>query len=182
MVGEITYQPHDDPFAFLVHEIIKQMLSIKAGRKIYARLENLCGGAITPNAIGRLSCDEIRSIGTSSAKTKYIRGLADSVMTGAIDFDKLPAMSDKDALHELSTLRGIGTWTAKMYLIFVFDRQDILPYEDVAFLQGYKWAYNTTSIDKISVEKRCRKWKPYTSIAARYLYKALDMGLTTKVI
>ena len=78
------------------------------------------------------------------------------------------------------SIHGIGRWTAKMYLIFVLDRQDILPYEDVAFLQGYRWMYKTDITTKDSVLKKCAKWKPYSSIAARYLYRALDMGLTTE--
>lgn len=75
-------------------------------------------------------------------------------------------------------LHGIGKWTAKMYLIFVLDRQEILPYEDIAFLQSYEWLYKTKDRSKKSIEKKCKKWKPYSSIASRYLYKALDTGLT----
>ena len=178
MVGEITYQPHDDPFAFLVHEIIEQMLSIKAGKRIYARLEDLCGDDITPEAVSYFSEDEIRTIGTSSSKARYITGLANSVLNGDLDFSRYESMSDKEVIKDLIQFHGIGQWTAKMYLIFVLDRQDVLPYEDVAFLQGYKWAYKTDDVSKATIEKRCKKWKPYSSIAARYLYRALDEGLT----
>nr|DAO73628.1 MAG TPA: 3-methyladenine DNA glycosylase [Caudoviricetes sp.] len=65
-----------------------------------------------------------------------------------------------------------------MYLIFCLNRQDILPYEDVAFLQGYRWAYKTDDCSPSSIQKRCKKWKPYSSIASRYMYRALDTGLT----
>lgn len=97
---------------------------------------------------------------------------------GNLDFSKLPDMTDKAALKELVSLRGIGTWTAKMYLIFVLDRQDILPFEDVAFLQSYKWLYKTEDVSTATIEKKCKKWKPYSSIAARFLYRALDIGFT----
>ena len=151
MVGPITYEPHtDNPFPFLIHEIIEQMLSIKAGAKIYGRFEELCAGQITPESISKLSVEEIKAIGTSTAKANYIKSAASAVLTGELDFTKFPDMTDEAALKELVSLRGIGTWTAKMYLIFVLDRQDILPFEDVAFLQSYK-------LSRKSIEKKCKK-------------------------
>lgn len=179
MVGSISYEPHlDDPFPFLIHEIVEQMLSVKAGAKIYGRLEALCRGHVTPLSIDMLSIDEIRTIGTSSAKAKYIKSTATAVLNGTLDFTCFSTMTDNAILKNLTQLPGIGMWTAKMYLIFVLDRQNILPYEDVAFLQSYRWLYKTEDISKASVEKKCKKWRPYSSIAARYLYRALDMGLT----
>lgn len=180
MVGPITYQPHDDAFAFLVHEIIEQMLSIKAGAKIYSRLEELCSGSVTPDSINQLADEQIKNIGTSTSKVSYIRGITNAVLSGEINLEELPALSDQQICKKLLTLRGVGNWTAKMYLIFVLDRQDILPSEDIAFIQAYEWMYKTTDRSKESIEKRCTKWKPYSSIAARYLYRALDAGFTKK--
>lgn len=181
MVGKISYEPHlDDPFPFLIHEIVEQMLSVKAGAKIYDRLKTLCNGHVTPSSINRLSIDELRAIGTSSAKAKYIKSTANAVLNGTLDFARFFTMTDEAVLKELIQLPGIGMWTAKMYLIFVLNRQNILPYEDVAFLQSYRWLYKTNDISKASIEKKCKKWKPYSSIASRYLYRALDMGLTKK--
>lgn len=178
MVGPISYCPYEDGFAFIVHEIIEQMLSIKAGAKIYARLETLCNGKITVESIDSLTDEQIRSIGTSSSKVAYIRGATEAVKSGILDFSTLPLMNDKEVLKILTSLKGIGNWTAKMYLIFVLNRPDILPTEDVAFLQAYEWLYKTKDRSKESVEKRCKKWKPYSSVAVRYLYRALDSGLT----
>lgn len=177
-IGPITYQPHSDAYGFLIHEIIEQMLSVKAGAKIYGRLENICGGTVTVDAINSLTDEQIRSIGTATSKVTYIRGVTNAIQSGNLNFEDLEKMSDADVIHTLTSLRGIGTWTAKMYLIFVLNRQNVLPYEDVAFLQGYEWLYKTSDRSKESVEKRCKKWSPYSSIAARYLYRALDMGLT----
>lgn len=183
MVGKISYEPHlDDPFPFLIHEIVEQMLSVKAGAKIYDRLKTLCNGHVIPSSINRLSIDELRAIGTSSAKAKYIKSTANAVLNGTLDFARFFTMTDEAVLKELIQLPGIGMWTAKMYLIFVLNRQNILPYEDVAFLQSYRWLYKTNDISKASIEKKCKKWKPYSSIASRYLYRALDMGLTKKGI
>lgn len=178
MVGEITYAPHDDGYSFLVHEIIEQMLSIKAGAKIYDRLLEICHGDITPEYISALSDERIKSIGTSNAKVGYIKGLTSAVLAENINLHTLPTLSDEDVIKQLTSLRGIGNWTAKMYLIFVLDRPDILPFEDVAFLHGYSWVYKTTDYSPSAVKAKCKKWKPHSSVAARYMYKALDTGLT----
>lgn len=179
MVGPITYTTHDDdPYAFLIHEIIEQMLSIKAGATIYNRLVDLCDGHLTPEAINSLSIEQIRSTGTSSTKASYIKGMTENVLSENLVFDDLIEMSDEAVFKKLLSLRGIGQWTAKMYLLFVLDRPDILPYEDVAFLQSFAWMYNSKDRSKESVIKKCAKWKPYSSIASRYLYRALDTGLT----
>lgn len=182
MVGSITYEVESkDPYAFLVHEIIEQMLSVKAGAKIYGRLKDLCDEEILPERIAQLTDEQIKSIGTSNSKVSYIRSLTNKVISGELNLKTFEHLNDDEVYKELLSLRGIGSWTAKMYLIFVLDRQDILPFEDAAFLQSYEWMYKTKDRSMESITKRCKKWKPYSSIAARYLYRALDMGLTKKL-
>ena len=180
MVGPITYVPHSEEeiYAFLVHEIIEQMLSVKAGRKIFGRLEDLCGGKVTPENVNAFSDSELQGIGTSSSKVRAIRAVTNAVLNGDLDFKEMRQLSDQEIIKKLTSLHGIGNWMAKMFLIFVLDRPDVLPVEDGAFLQTYRWLYKTTDCSKNSVHKRCRKWKPYSSIASRYFYRALDMGLT----
>lgn len=181
LVGPITYSPHiDNAYAFLLHEIVEQMLSAKAGQKIYNRLEDLCGGNVTPEAVHTLTNDQIKNTGTSSSKVKAIRNVTDSLMAGDLDFDSLKPLSDDDVIKQLTALHGIGKWTAKMYLIFVLDRQDVLPLEDGAFLQTYRWIYKTNDTSPASIQKKCKKWKPYSSIASRFFYRALDMGMAKK--
>lgn len=179
MVGPISYETHSEyPYPFLVHEIIEQMLSIKAGAKIYGRLEELCDGNITPENVTALSDETLKSIGTSNAKVSYIKGVTTAILSGKLNLGKLEYMDDIAVTKELTQLKGVGNWTAKMFLIFVLNRQDILPFEDVAFLQGYAWAYKTNDFSPSSVKSKCKKWKPHSSIAARYMYRALDAGLT----
>lgn len=178
MVGDITYSPHKDDFTFLVHEIIEQMLSMKAGQKIYARLEALCDGNVTPDKVARLSDEEISSIGTSKSKVSYIRGITDAYLSGEISREILENKSDAEVTATLMKIRGVGSWTAKMYLIFVLNRPDVLPFEDGAFLQVYQWMYKTEDTSRKAVEQKCRKWKPYSSVASRFLYRALDAGFT----
>lgn len=178
MVGSLTFSPHDDAYAFLVHEVIEQMLSVKAGQKIYERLKNLCDGEITPERISLLSADDLRGIGTSRSKANCILSLTEEIQSGRITFDELTSLPDDEVIKILTRVRGIGNWTAKMYLMFVLSRPDVLPVEDVAFLQGYRWAYKTNDCRPATLYKKCKKWKPYSSYAARYFYRALDMGLT----
>lgn len=178
IIGPISYSTYKDPYVFIVHEIIEQMLSIKAATKIFERLENLCEGNISPATINSLTDEQIKSIGTSNSKVSFIRAVTNAVETKELDFSVLPTLSDKEAFSALTKVRGIGKWTAKMYLMFVLNRQDVLPAEDAAFLQAYKWLYKRDNDSKEEIEKRCKKWKPYSSIASRYLYRALDSGLT----
>ncbi len=178
IIGSISYELHEDGYSFLIHEIIEQMLSIKAANAIYGRLEALCGGLICPDMINSLSDEQILSIGTSRGKVKAIRSLTQEIENGNIVFSELENMPDADVLKILTSVHGIGMWTAKMYLLFVLNRQDILPFEDVAFLQGYGWVYKTDDYSPAAVRKKCGKWKPYSSIAARYMYQILDRGLT----
>ena len=178
MIGPITYETHDeDPYEFLIHEIIEQMLSIKAGNKIFSRLVDLCDGKITPSKADKLTNEQIKSIGTANSKVSFIRSITDAVLNGDIDFDSLKEMNNSDVFKYLTSFKGIGKWTANMYLIFVLNRMDILPTNDAAFLQSYEWLYKTNDRSDISIRNKCKKWKPYSSIASRYLYRALDLGL-----
>lgn len=179
MVGPIQYTPHDeDAYSFLVHEIIEQMLSVKAGQKIFERLEELCSGNVSPEQIRNLSDEQIRSTGTSNAKVEYIRNITDAINDGTLDLGKLQQLSDKQVITTLTKIRGIGNWTAKMYLMFVLNRQDVLPFEDGAFLQVYRWMYKTQDCNKKAVQNKCKKWRPYSSVASRFCYRALDAGMT----
>lgn len=179
MIGPITYETHDeDPYKFLVHEIIEQMISIKAGNIIFSRLVDLCDGEITPSQLNKLTNEQIKSIGTASSKVSYLRSITNAALSGELDFNSLKEMNDSDVFKYLTSFKGIGKWTANMYLIFVLNRMDILPTNDAAFLQSYEWLYKTTDRSDISIRNKCKKWKPYSSIASRYLYRALDSGLT----
>ena len=179
MVGDISYTPrHENSYSFMVHEIIEQMLSIKVGQKIFDRLESLCDGEVTPDSISSLTDAQIRGTGTSNAKVEYIRNVTKATYDGLLDYLYLKTLTDDEIIRVLTGIRGIGTWTAKMYLIFVLDRPDVLPFEDGAFLQVYRWLYHTEDCSKQAVFKHCQKWSPYSSIASRYFYKALDNDIT----
>ena len=181
-IGSLDCSVHEDGYAFTVGEIMEQMLSTKVSRVLYGRLTALCGGSITPQAIAGLDTETLRSVGISRAKANCILDFTKGVQEGKIDFAKFPEMSDEEVMQQLTQVRGIGPWTAKMVMIFVLGRPDVLPYEDGAFLAAYRWLYDTGDTSRAAVQQKCRKWKPYTSIAARYLYRALDTGLTARKI
>ncbi len=181
IIGEITYAPYsDDPYVFLLDTIVGQMLSSKVADIICDRLHQLCGEKVTAEKILALNTEDLRAVGISYSKCEYVKNLSSAVSTGELIFSDFQTMSDDDVFKKLTSIRGIGSWSAKMYLIFVLNRENILPFEDGAFLQSYSWLYKTDDIKKTSIKKRCLKWAPYSSIAARYLYKALDYGYTKK--
>lgn len=177
-VGEIEIYQHTDSFFFIVREIVGQMVSAAVKKVIFDRLTAICNEIICPETLLNLQVEDLRAIGLSNAKSQFILSLAEMVANGKINFGMFETMSDDEVLRQLTSIKGIGNWTAKMYLLFYLQRDDVLPYEDGAFLQAYRWLYNTKKCDQKSIEKRCKKWKPYTSIGARYLYRALDTGLT----
>ncbi len=131
-----------------------------------------------PSKVDKLSDEQIKSIRTANSKVTYIRSITDAVLNGELDFDSFKNMNDSGVFKYLTSFKGIGKWTANMYLIFVLNRMDILPTNDAAFLQSYEWLYKTTDRSDVSIRNKCKKWKPYSSIASRYLYRALDSGLT----
>ena len=178
LIGDLSYRLYDDPYSFLVETIAGQMLSSKVADVICGRISNACNGSLSPEVIGKFSAEDLRSFGLSNAKSRSILELTGAVMTGGLDLSALYEMPDDEVMKSITSIRGLGNWSAKMFLIFVLGREDVLPFEDAAFLQAYCWLYKTDKLKKSDVEKKCKKWKPYSSVAARYLYRLLDGGYT----
>ncbi|WP_425500329.1 DNA-3-methyladenine glycosylase family protein [Secundilactobacillus folii] len=178
MIGPIEYEIQQNGYGFLVGEIMGQMVSNKVAAIFVQRLKAKCDQSITPERIETLSDKELRDIGISNSKVSYIRNVTKAFNDGEILATNFENKTDQEILATLTSVKGIGNWSAKMYLIFVLNRPNVLPYEDLAFLQGYGWMWNTDDYRKQSVSKRCKKWSPYASIAARYMYQALDRGYT----
>lgn len=175
--GDLTYTLHNNPFAHTVETIVGQMLSSKAADAITARLYSLCGGSLAPETVGRLDVSALRSIGLSGQKAEYVLRLATLLCEQPEFLIKLHNMRDEEVISRLTMLHGIGVWSAKMYLIFVLDRPDVLPFEDGAFLQAYKWLYQTSDLKPSAIKRQCAPWSPYSSLATRYMYHALDSGM-----
>lgn len=184
LVGDLEYTIHDDPFVHFMDTIIGQMLSNKVGDIISERFYNICDKSITPEVVCKLSIEDLRSIGLSRDKSGYLLSFANFINDNPTYFDEIQKLSDEELLASLQKHRGIGGWSSKMYAIFVLDRKDILPYEDGAFLQSIKWLYNIEEKNRNHplIKKMCSKWSPYSSLAARYLYRVLDMGFVKRDI
>ena len=178
LVGCVPLRLQSDSFSFLVHTIIAQMLSAKAASSIEKRFVELCNNNISPDSILSLEFDHLKSIGLSGSKTQYILGLASIIKDNPRYFEDIDRMDDLEVINHLIQIRGIGIWSAKMYLIFVLNRQNVLPVEDMAFIQSFSWAYKINKPDVKTIIKQSSKWNNHSTIVARYLYAALDRGLT----
>lgn len=178
-IGPLTYTLYDDYFEFLVFTIIGQMLSNTVGDILFEKLVEKCSGQVSAKAIEKLSVEEIMEIGVSKRKANAIKELALRFIKDKNYLNDLHNESEETVINLISEIHGIGPWTAKMFLIFALGRDDVLPVEDIAFVSAYEkaYGYHDKTRDKRNLIKRCKKWKPYSSIAARYLYKIYDAEL-----
>ena len=178
LIGNLEYSLYEDRYRFLVDTIIGQMLSNKVADVFSKRLEILCGGDIIPSRLQKISEEEMRSIGLSRVKAGYIKNLTEKILSGSFDPYSFDQYADDEIIRQITSEKGFGNWSAKMFLIFVLNRPDVLPFEDGAFLQSYKWLYSDDNTTQDRIIKNCSAWRPYSSIAARYLYRILDQGYT----
>lgn len=176
--GPLEYKLYKNDYLFFVHAFIGQMLSNKVADVISKRFSDMLSSGITPESVSNLNREELRAIGLSYAKSDYIINFSRYILENPRFFDDIQYLQDDEIIKKLTVIRGIGNWSAKMYLIFVLNRLDVLPYEDGAFIQAYKWLYGVDEKNRNHpiIRKECLKWSPYSSIAARYLYRILDNG------
>lgn len=173
-VGNLSYEASGSAFEHVAHSVIEQMLSMKVGRTIEGRLRGLCGGKITGEAVLSLSLEEIRSCGVAARKAATLQELARTMPEQRLR--ALAGLSDDEVRAALTAVRGIGRWTDDMFLIFYLERPDILPVEDGAVRQVFRWLYGAPLTDDNVREVVCSLWKPYSSTAVRYMHRALNSG------
>ena len=165
-----------DHFAMLVRAIVFQQLSTKAATTIHTRLmQHMPGLQPTAPALAALSDEHLRAAGISRQKATYLRDLCEKVNSGALPLEHLDAMSDDQVIAALTQVKGIGRWTAEMFLIFRLQRPDVLPLGDLGILNAIQKAYG---MRKKPTPERLRKlgeaWRPYRSVASWYLWRSLD--------
>jgi DNA-3-methyladenine glycosylase II len=159
-------------FATLVEIINAQQLSTSAAATIWNRLKKLNGGVITPRKIRNRTEDQIRRCGLSVRKIDYIKGLAERVLSNELQLDKLSSLSDHEAIAELVKVRGIGQWSAEIYMIFALGRQDIFPANDLALQVAVQRYKNLSSRPSVKQTREISEmWSPYRSAAALLMWK-----------
>lgn len=173
-VGRCTLVPGGEPFATLARSIVAQLISTAAARTISGRLEAACGeGGLTPAAILALGEEKLRPCGLSGAKARALLDLAERVSDGRLPVGQLGELSDDDLRERLVAVRGVGDWTADMYLIFGLGRMDILPVGDFGLRAGVKDLYGLEELPTAKeLRERAEPWRPYRSIATWYVWRS----------
>jgi DNA-3-methyladenine glycosylase II len=167
---------HSDPYRALVHSIMSQQLSTKAADTIARRFDALFGGTFpTPAQVLAMPEERLRSVGLSGMKASFIRDLARRVHEGSLHLHALHAMNDDDVIAELTQVKGIGRWTAEMFLMFRLQRPDVLPVGDLGIVNAMKKAYGLRKTPTPARMMRIAEcWRPYRSIGCWYLWASLD--------
>ena len=175
-VGPYTMEFREPSFSTLVRSIVYQQLSGKVASVILKRLiDALPGGEVTPQNILRLRSDRMRKLGPSRAKTEYIRDLARLTAKGEVIFETLPGLQDDAVIEHLTRVKGIGVWTAHMFLMFALQRPNVLPVGDLGVRSAIRKAYGLEALPTVKeVEEFATPWHPYCSVAAWYLWRSLD--------
>ena len=174
-VGPCKIEYGDPSFASLAEAIVYQQLNGKAALTIFNRFADLAGRPLTPHGILKLTEPQMRSAGLSKQKLSYIRSLAELTHSGELDFARLPDMPDDEVIAHLTEVKGVGTWTAQMFLMFSLRRPDVLPTGDFGIQTAIRKYYRKRKMPKpAEMEKIAKPWSPYRTFACWYLWKSLD--------
>ena len=163
-----------EPFLTLARAICGQQISVKAAQSVWDRVV-LCCSEITPERVLAVERKALRACGLSDRKTQYIADLARHFADGAIHVHRWPAMSDEEIIAELVQVRGIGRWTAEMFLIFNLLRPDVFPLDDLGLQKGIRRSYfKGRKVSLARMRKLGESWRPWRSVATWYLWRSLD--------
>jgi DNA-3-methyladenine glycosylase II len=194
-IGPCRMQFGPPEFHHLAEAIVYQQLNGKAAETIFRRFAALAGEPLTPEGILKLSDEQMRGAGLSKQKTAYLKDLATKTAAGSLDFTRLPELPDAEVIEHLIQVKGIGVWTAQMFLMFSLKRKNVLPTGDfgirTAMYKHYLDVQRAKAGKKLAAGKKARKrkinlpgpeqmekiatcWEPYRSVACWYLWKSLD--------
>jgi len=175
-VGRFAMNYDEPAFHSLAEAIVYQQLHGKAAATIFKRLTDLAGEPLTPEGILRLSEVQMRAVGLSKQKLSYLRDLAAKTQAGDLDFARLPNLPDTEVIQALTQVKGIGVWTAHMFLMFSLRRPDVLPTGDLGIQMAIRKHYRKRKLPKpLQMEKIARCWAPYRSVACWYLWRSMDI-------
>ena len=176
-VGPYRIRYAEPDFETLARSIVFQQLSGQSARAIFGRVKQLVAdnGRMTPHGVLARKDAELRAAGLSRHKVGYLRDLAQKTRAGHIDFARLPALPDDDVIRQLTMVKGVGVWTAQMFLLFALRRLNVLAAGDLGIRSAIRRAYRLRTLPKPSrIEQLARKWHPYCSVACWYLWRSSD--------
>jgi DNA-3-methyladenine glycosylase II len=167
---------HNDHYGALLRSITNQQLSVAAARTIYNRMLDRFGGRPpTPEQILADDPEELRSVGLSRPKIGYLRSLAGHVLAGELELDRLDELPDERVIEELVAVKGLGEWTAHMFLMFQLERPDVLAVGDLGVRRAIERAYSLEALpDRETMERLAEPWRPHRTLACRYLWRSLE--------
>jgi DNA-3-methyladenine glycosylase II len=165
-----------DPFLFIIRAITSQQLSTKAAATIFGRFRGLFeGGSLDATAVAAIPDDRLRSVGLSGQKVRYVRDLCDKVTCGSLDLNALATLPDEQVIEKVTSVKGLGRWSAEMILIFHLRRPDVLPVDDLGIVKAMQRLYGMRKPPKPArMLKLGEAWRPYRSVATWYLWRSLE--------
>jgi DNA-3-methyladenine glycosylase II len=173
-----AFKKHGNYYQELVDSIISQQLSVKAARAIEGRFKDLFGGHFpSPEEILTKDVEELRAVGFSRPKARYVQDLAEKIISGEVRFDTIDNLSNDEIIAELTKVKGIGEWTVHMFLMFCMGRLDVLPVGDLGIRNGVTMLYifdNVASPEDVRQIADKNNWRPYESVASWYVWQSLD--------
>jgi len=175
-VGPCRMEFGPPEFHNLAESIVYQQLNGKAAATIFQRFAALAGEPLTPEGILKLTDAQLRSVGLSKQKSSYLKDMAARASRGELDFTRLPEMTDDEVIKHLIQVKGVGVWTAHMFLMFTLRRPNVLPTGDYGIQMAMKKHYKKRKMPKPEVmAKIAKSWEPYRSVACWYLWRSLDI-------
>jgi len=175
-VGPCRMEFGEPVFHSLAEAIVYQQLNGKAAVTIFNRFAALAGEPVTPEGILKLTPENMRTVGLSKQKSSYLFDMAERASRGELDFARLPDLTDEEVIKHLTQVKGVGVWTAHMFLMFTLKRPNVLPTGDFGVQMAIKKHYGKRKLPKpLQMEKIARPWEPYRSIACWYLWRSLDI-------
>ncbi len=175
-VGPYRMEFGPPEFHSLAEAIVYQQLNGKAAVTIFKRFAALAGEPVTPEGILKLTDAQLRSVGLSKQKSSYLKDMAGRASRSELDFTRLPEMTDDDVIKHLTQVKGVGVWTAHMFLMFTLRRPNVLPTGDYGIQMAIRKHYKKRKMPKPEVmAKIAKSWEPYRSVACWYLWRSLDI-------
>lgn len=166
--------PSEWYFREIADAITSQQLSVKAAATIWRRFEELLEGEVTPEKVLALSVEDMRAVGVSRQKAGYLHAIAQAATDGTIDLPHIHELDDPAVIAELTKLKGIGPWTAEMFLMFTLGRPDVFSYLDLGLLRGFELVYDKPGVTRLEMEPIVATWAPYRTYAALALWRHRD--------